>query len=283
MTPDKHKAKLKKLTGLCGDTDINMAKAESSTSQEAKKPNYFIAIRISDRGIHSNVEKVQNEVVSYDKRLKPFRIPLEALHLTLFVMHLEDERQIEKAKEILQQCKTTLRKSVLASGPFKFKFKGLDYFPPEKRSDPQKQLRDPPKRVPKILYVKPAEEEGNTRLYDMANVVRNTFTEKGIPSADPREWIPHIAVIKLRRNDSKVSEIPEESFKASKVMDFGEEQISSLYLCPNGEKKAPDGFYSWEEKIDLEARHGSSLYFVLLSFFLVLSAISFHYYLNTYA
>ena len=236
MTPDKHKAELRKLTGLCGDTDIDMA-----NSEEGKDANYFIAIRVSDGRIRDKVRTVQNKVVSRYDRLKPFLIPLETLHLTLLVIHLEDEEKA-MASEILAQCRTEIRKSVLPSGGFTLKFKGLSYFP-----NPQK------KRPPRVLYVKPFRKEGIESLLDkVRRVVKDTFKNRGIPPADRhRDWIPHTAVIKLRENPSKGNEIPKESFENDIDSDFGEEQVSSLYLCPIGEKKAKDGFYKWEAKIDL--------------------------------
>ena len=215
--------------------DIDMAreniKGDSATSEEGKKANYFIAIRVSDR-IRDKVETVQKEVVSRYDSLKPFLTPPKTLHLSLFVMHLEDE-QIDKAKEILRQC---------SNGPFTIKFKGLGCFSYPKKSDPTIKLR-------KVLYVKP-EEKGNERLYDVQAVVEDTFTKKDIPSADPREWTPHIAVIKLGGNNPEVEEIPEKSFETCIDWDFGEEQVSSLYLCPIGER-VKGGFYKWVAKIDL--------------------------------
>lgn len=211
-----------------------------------EQANYFIAIFVSDPDIRSKVETVQKEVVSHDKRLKHCLIPSEILHLTLLVIHLEKDKQeqIEKAKEILEQCRT-----ILSSGPFTIKLKGLDYFlyNPEP-SDPTTE------KVPRVLYVKPG-ENGNERLYKVAAVVRNTFTNKGIPSADPRKWEPHIAVIKLGRNTSEVKEIPKKSFEEYIDWDFGEEQVSSLCLCEMGTKKDKDGFYKYncEKKIDFKA------------------------------
>lgn len=221
-------------------------KGDSATSEEGKEPNYFIAIRVSDDRIRDKVQTVQNEVVSLYDRLKPFLIPLETLHLTLLVIHLEDEdeKEIEKATEILEQCKTEILKSVLPSGGFTLKFKGLSYFPEPKK-----------KRPPRVLYVKPFGEEGIKSLYEVARVVRDTFEKQGIPSADRRKWIPHIAVIKLRGNPSEVSEIPKKSFETYIDWDHEEEQqVSSLYLCPIYKKAAEDGFYKWVARIDLWGR-----------------------------
>lgn len=244
MTPHKHKAKLRKLTGLCDDDDdIDMATARVIKARKPK-PNYFVAIRVSDLCIHSRVQTVQDTVVSHDKRLEPALVPLETLHLTLLVIHLENKEQIEKAKKILQQCRIEILKHVLPSGAFTLKFKGLDYF----TDGWQPQA---------VLFVKPVGREEIKILHDVADVVRDTFTRQGIPSTDTREWKPHVTVINLNKapnlKNEGISKIPEESFSTCRDLDFGEEQVSSLHLCSMGPEMAQDGFYNCVAKIDFEA------------------------------
>ena len=240
MTPDKHKAKLKELTRLCDDDDIDMA-AKRVIKPRKPKPNYFVAIRLSDLCIHSRVQTVQDTVVSHDKRLEAALVPVETLHLTLLVIHLENEEQIEKARTILQQCRTEILKYVLPSGAFTLKFKGLDYF----RDGWQPQA---------VLFVKPVGKDGIKILTDVADVVRDTFTRQGIPSTDTRKFHPHVTVINLNKapnlKTEGISKIPEESFSTYRDLDFGQEQVSSLHLCSMGPEMAPDGFYSCVAKID---------------------------------
>lgn len=228
-----------------------MAKArentdDSSTSKGRMDPNYFIAIRLSD-SIHSGVKTVQKKVLSYEKRLEAAFLDVETLHLTLLTIHLKDE-QIEKAKEILQQCRTEIRKSVLPSGTFTLKFKGVDFRFPE--------CENPYAR---LLYVKPSGKEGIEKLEKMHDVVRDTFTSQGIPRTDPdRKFHPHVTVINLNTEKASnlkkkgISKIPEESFSTYGELEFGEEQVSSLHLCSVGPEMAQDGFYNCVAKIDFE-------------------------------
>lgn len=248
MTPDKHKAKLRKLTGLCDDDDIDMATARVIKAR-MPKPSHFVAIRLSDPSIHSSV--AENVHKAADERLKPAFASLKKLHLSLLYIHLKDQKQIEKAQKTLQQCKTKIL-SVLPSGAFTLKFKGLDYF-----YYPLKQPEDraPPKEVPRVLYVKPFGEEGIKILNDVAGVVTDTFERQGISSTDTRKWKPHVTVINLNKTqDSEVegvSEIPKGSLKDCINLDYGEQQVSNLYLCQIG-TTADDGFYEVVEEIDFE-------------------------------
>ena len=232
MTPDKHEAKLRKLTGLCDNDDIDMA-TERVIKARKPKPTHFVAIRLSDDSIHSSVE--ENVHKAADERLKPDLVPVKKLHLSLLCIHLKDEEQIEKAKTTLQQCIAKIR-SVLPSGAFTLKFKGLDYF-----LGSRKQRR--------VLNVIPDKfGEGIESLNAVASVVRGIFTKKSIPPTD-NNFKTHVAVIKL--NDEELREIPKESFENCINLDYGEQKVSSLYLCQIGTTADKD-FYKVVEKIDFE-------------------------------
>lgn len=239
----KHKAKLwkrnkrkrkRKLSGLSDDDDVNIAAVNmkdspSKLNKKPKKmmPNYFIAIRVSNPLIHSGVKIVQDSIVSHDEKLKPALIPLATLHLTLLVLHLEDEEKIQKATEVLHQCRTSLE-PVMLNSALTLNFAGLNHFRHQ------------------VLFVKLCGEEGIVRLNTVANVVRDTFAKEGIPSTDSREFSPHLTVMKLTRSPKLrkrgIRKIPLESYATWTDFDFGEERVSSLHLCSMN-KKEEDGFY----------------------------------------
>ena len=236
MTPDKHKAKLRKLTGLCDDDDIDMATARVIKAR-MPTPSHFVAIRLSDGSIRSSVKENVHQAADHDERLEPRDlVSLKKLHLSLLGIHLRDEEQIEKAKTTLQQCITEIL-SVLPSGAFTLKFKGLAYFPGSRQQ----------RRVLNVIPDKFA--EGIESLNAVASVVRGIFTKKGIPPTDKKEFQPHVAVIKL--NDEEDREIPEESFEKCINLNYGQQQVSSLYLCKIG-TTAKDDFYEVVEEIDFE-------------------------------
>ena len=234
--------------------------------QERKTPTHFVAIPVSDTtdtGIHSRVQTVQKTVVSHDETLKPALIPVETLHLTLLAIHLNlenEEREIEKADKILQQCRTKILKDVLPSGAFTLKFKGLDFRFPKKKKPWLRCVkpfgeegRFPKREKPWLRYVKPFGEEGIQKLEKVYDEVRKTFTEGGFPPTDPdREFYPHVTVINLNNDrdffeKKGISKIPEESFSTCGALDldFGEEQVSSLCLYEMGMKKAKDGRFRY--------------------------------------
>lgn len=250
-----HKAKLwkrnnrkrkRQLSGFSDDDDVDMAAVDmkDSPSKLKKKPkrimpNYFIAIRVSNPVIHSGVKIVQDSVVSHDEKLMPALIPLATLHLTLLVLHLEDEEKIQKATEVLHQCRTSLE-PVLLNSALTLNFAGLDNFRHQ------------------VLFVKLCGEEGIVRLNTVANVVRDTFAKEGLPSTDSREFSPHLTVMKLTRSPKLrkrgIRKIPLESYATWTDFDFGEERVSSLHLCSMN-KKEEDGFYKCVTTIKFEDQH----------------------------
>lgn len=251
----KHKAKLwkrnkrkrkRQLSGLSDDDDVDIATVnmKDSSSKLRKKPkrivpNYFIAIRVSNPVIHSGVKIVQDSIVSHDENLKPALIPLATLHLTLLVLHLEDEEKIQKATEVLHQCRTSLE-PVLLNSALTLNFAGLDNFRHQ------------------VLFVKLCGEERIVRLNTVANVVRDTFAKEGIPSTDSREFSPHLTVMKLTRSPKLrkrgIRKIPSESYATWTDFDFGEERVSSLHLCSMN-KKEEDGFYKCVTTVKFEEQH----------------------------
>lgn len=251
----KHKAKLwkrnkrkrkRQLSGFSDDDDVDMAAVDmkDSPSKLKKKPkrimpNYFIAIRVSNPVIHSGVKIVQDSVVSHNEKLMPALIPLATLHLTLLVLHLEDEEKIQKATEVLRQCRTSLE-PVLLNSALTLNFAGLDNFRHQ------------------VLFVKLCGEEGIVRLNTVANVVRDTFAKEGIPSTDSRDFSPHLTVMKLTRSPKLrkrgIRKIPLESYATWTDFDFGEERVTSLHLCSMN-KKEEDGFYKCVTTIKFEDQH----------------------------
>ena len=251
----KHKAKLwkrnkrkrkRQLSGLSDDDDVDIAAVDmkDSPSKLKKKPkrimpNYFIAIRVSNPLIHSGVKIVQDSIVSHDEKLKPALIPLATLHLTLLVLHLEDEEKIQKAIEVLHQCRTSLE-PVMLNSALTLNFAGLNHFRHQ------------------VLFVKLCGEEGIVRLNTVANVVRDTFAKEGIPSTDSRDFSPHLTVMKLTRSPKLrkrgIRKIPLESYATWTDFDFGEERVTSLHLCSMN-KKEEDGFYKCVTTIKFEDQH----------------------------
>lgn len=228
----KEKRRLKRKLQMSSESDNEADKVEVKKKKCNKKkslrPNYFIAVRVSNPEIHDSLRIVQETVLKYDPKLKPALIPLKTLHLTLMVMYLGNEDDIVKAKSVLVQCRNDIKK-LLYGKQIIMNFSGLDHFRNE------------------VLFSKVADQGQASLLKNIAGVVRAKYDAAGIPSTDEREFQPHLTVMKLSRNPKLrkkgIKKIPKESY--SKLVDksFGIENASALHLCSMLHKKAEDGFY----------------------------------------
>lgn len=59
-------------------------------------PNAFVSVRIPSLKIRDKVKEVQHAMLLSDKKLKSALVPLEKLHLTLMVLRLEGEEEVER-------------------------------------------------------------------------------------------------------------------------------------------------------------------------------------------
>lgn len=212
-----------------GSTSLNNADTPSLKKKPKKiVPNYFVAIRVSNPDIHAGVKIVQDSIVTHNKRLKDALIPLETLHLTLLVVHLQDDEEIRKAAGIMNQCQTSLE-PILRNGALTLTFSGLDHFGHQ------------------VLFVKLGGKEELVLLNSVVNIIRETFEKEGIPSTDSRDFIPHLTVVKLSRSPKLrkkgVKKIPVEGYTNWVNFKFGEDSVNALYLCSMNDKKDEEGFY----------------------------------------
>jgi len=153
------------------------------------------------------------------------------------VIHLENDEQIQRAKEVLNQCKISLD-HILQNNALTMTFSGLDHFNHQ------------------VLYAKLCGGEDMEALKSVVNIVRETFTKEGIPSTDSREFSPHLTVMKLSRNPKLkrkgIKKIPEESYASWVDMSFGEEPVNAVHLCSMNKKREKDGFYKCEATVTFD-------------------------------
>ena len=81
---------------------IKLASIQSNDSTASPKkpgrraPNAFVAVRVSSPEVHSKVAAMQEEMARFDSNLSATMVSTKKLHLTLMVMALESDDDIEK-------------------------------------------------------------------------------------------------------------------------------------------------------------------------------------------
>ena len=192
-----------------------------------KRPNHFVAIRVSDPAIHLAIKGFQDAVLKENEKLKPALIPLISLHITMAVMHLDDTT-IKLAQDALEKCKDKISEFLKAVN-YKLIFSGVGNFNNE------------------IVFAKLQEKEQVECLKAINNVVTATFEENGICLSDKKEYNPHLTLLKLSRKSSLrkngIKKVEESIYDSWLDSYFGEEFVKNLHLCSMQGSKEKDGFY----------------------------------------
>jgi 2'-5' RNA ligase len=192
-----------------------------------KRPNHFVAIRVSDPAIHLAIKGFQDAVLKENEKLKPALIPLLSLHITMAVMHL-DETTIKIAQDALEKCKDEISRALQAVD-HKLIFSGVGNFNNQ------------------IVFTKLQEKEQIDCLKTINSVVTAIFEEDGICLADKREYNPHLTLLKLSRKSSLrkngIKKVEENVYASWLDSYFGEELVKNVHLCSMQGAKEDDGFY----------------------------------------
>ncbi|KAM5228780.1 A-kinase anchor protein 7-like [Ctenodactylus gundi] len=231
----------------CGPTGIpqissKRTKDESVKSDHIKKkkknkdyqPNYFLSIPITNKKITGGIKILQNEIIEQDKRLAKAMVGDGSFHVTLLVMQLLNEDEVNLGVDALWELKPCIEE-ILQGKHLTLPFQGIDTF----RSQ--------------IGFVKLAEGEHLSPLLEIAETAKRTFQEKGIQAGENRSFKPHLTFMKLpkapwlRRNG--VKKIDPELYERFIKHRFGEEVLHRIDLCSMGKEKQNDGYYHCESSI----------------------------------
>ncbi|XP_033645025.1 uncharacterized protein LOC117304596 isoform X2 [Asterias rubens] len=192
-------------------------------------PNFFVAVQVSNPQIHEALRDVQQTVVSGDEKLKDAMVPIATLHLTIMVMHLATEEDVERAKEALDECHQLLSPR-FEKEKLSILFGGLGHFNNQ------------------VMFAKIKDQDNILEiLYEIADTVEKCFSDYNLVSTGERGFKPHLTVMKLSRAPSLrkkgVRRIKSELYKAHSNQVFGEQVLEGLQLCSINKPKTVEGYY----------------------------------------
>lgn len=178
------------------------------------------------------------------------------LHLTIGILTLACQAEIEQAQAVLQRCQDTLVRPILGSQPLNIQIKGLEY------------MNDDPDQVD-VLYAKIQSTEGSRRLEDLVNGLVEEFVASGLMRREYDRVKLHLTVMNtLMRKDPNGLVAPggdqrrrapprdRESFDASNVLrlfgdfNFGSMMVDSIHLSDKL-GVGPDGYYASADRLVL--------------------------------
>lgn len=188
-----------------------------------ERPNYFLAVRITDPDVAQTTEGIQDTILEHEPRFESCCMPLHCLHMTLCTIGLDTPEQVEHCVSVLNRLKPEL--ASMAPKNIPIILKGISHF------------------FNRALYAK---IEGAKELYEFVDHIKLCFKNEGIEIRDNHEFVPHMTIIKVTRpvgNSTGQKYIPPWLYSHKTDVDFGQQVLDNIYLCKMTHERREDGFY----------------------------------------
>uniref|UniRef100_A0A8C8ZNY1 A-kinase anchoring protein 7 n=1 Tax=Prolemur simus TaxID=1328070 RepID=A0A8C8ZNY1_PROSS len=230
---------------ITDEPQINLKRSkenEQSKSDQIKKnkkqkdyqPNYFLSIPITKKEITRGIKILQNAIIQQDQRLAKAMVGDGSFHITLLVMQLFNEDEVNLGIDALLELKPFIEE-ILQGKHLILPFQGIGNFGNQ------------------VGFVKLAEGDHINPLLEIAEIAKRTFQEKGILAGESRGFKPHLTFMKLSKapwlRKNGVKKIDPELYEKFISHRFGEETLYRIDLCSMLKKKQSNGYYHCESSI----------------------------------
>ncbi|MGH0151233.1 UNVERIFIED_CONTAM: hypothetical protein FKN15_019583 [Acipenser sinensis] len=199
------------------------------------RPNHFVAIRLLEKEFRQASVQIRDYLTRLVSGLAEHFVPVETLHISLCLLRLDTQADVQRARDALQE----------------FGFNNRRLLPPPLVLSFPHGLRDFKSTV---LYLQP---EPLAQLHALARSLERAFKEKGLSVTCPSENLCpkgiklHATLAKVRKlpkgteaSSQTVQCIPEELYSQAPAADFGCQVVDTLELCSTGKARGCDGFYN---------------------------------------
>jgi len=191
------------------------------------RPNYFLGVQVDNPQIAKTIQEMQEGIVKAKPLLKKAMIPLPTLHITLLVMHLATEDEVEKASAALETVVNEVNKE-LGDKPLLLDFYGLSTFNNQ------------------VLYVGIKNEDGVKRLEMISDILTKsmqTVTEIN----EEKGFQPHLTILKLSKapvlRKKGLSKLKWPWYSEQAKIDVGSQEVKSIQLLSMMKPKDEKGYY----------------------------------------
>lgn len=208
---------------------------QTPTMPRPRRPNHFVAIRLLEKEFRQASVQIRDYLTRLVSGLAEHFVPVETLHISLCLLRLDTQADVQRARDALQE----------------FGFNNRRLLPPPLVLSFPHGLRDFKSTV---LYLQP---EPLARLHALARSLERAFKDKGLSVTCPSENLCpkgiklHATLAKVRKlpkgteaSSQTVQCIPEELYSQAPAADFGCQVVDTLELCSTGKARGCDGFYN---------------------------------------
>ncbi|XP_052257185.1 uncharacterized protein LOC127862214 isoform X2 [Dreissena polymorpha] len=214
------------------------ASEEQDEKQKQTRPNYFVAIPITNYSVRTALKEIQEHMVKEEPKLQQAIVRVSTLHLTVMVLGLHTVDEISRTKEALDKVSHRLNAHQEMSD-LSVDIAGIGHFRNE------------------VVFAKIASEIQVERLHTIAEIVEGCMLEKELVSADSKGFKPHATIAKLskvkgsKKNGQKLKKINESLYKQWNDTCFGTQNVSVLQLCSMNKPKDESGYYHVEYSVQI--------------------------------
>ena len=144
------------------------------------RPNYFLAVQVKNPQIRMNASILQKHVIETNPMLTKALIKQNSFHLTLKVLHLKNNTEIEQVKSAFVKTIEKYRQD-FTNEKLYLDFQCIgDFFE-------------------QIIYAKLENEEVvKTRLNPIIEEISKEITKSGVQLVNQESWKPHLTLVDLR-------------------------------------------------------------------------------------
>jgi len=201
---------------------------ENEGSEENIRPNYFLALRITNPTIISKIGRVQDFIYRvYGDLVEGYLVDKGCLHITLNVLRLPTNDDIFTAIEAMNAYQRGgFQRLVPTKTTVKLRVQGVRQF------------------KSRVMFADILEDSNKEILKDVFHGIKSALTRAGI-TEQSLKFDPHLTILKFRTDDNQVCpQISESVLRAAGVpLDFGVQFLHQLDLCAMKEKDE-SGYYS---------------------------------------
>ena len=149
------------------------------------------------------MEEFQSQCLAKEPKLRSFLVSPKKAHITVLVLHVEDER-MEEAKSIFQCCRDELSNDKV----FEVEFAGVGAF------------------GNRVLFAKPS---GNIeRILRLSETFQAKYSEQNFPCEFKVD--PHLTLLKVKAKRKALKKIPRSSYEGLEDYRFGIQSFKTVQL-----------------------------------------------------
>lgn len=207
------------------DQTMSKSDREVRTRKDVQeRPTHFICVRVTDRDVVSNVQKIQEHILKNSPELTDACLPLTALHVTICMVQLKNSSDIDTARKVLENTKKYFTQYVPKCADLVFS--GVDHF------------------HDRLLYAKVSP---NAALGRLSFLLISRFQDAGLKTPGNHDrFTPHMTLVKMSRpmqHSLNTNVIRRDSYSGFSETYIGKQLTDGIYLCSMTEPKQDDGFY----------------------------------------